>query len=36
MCFVHGKIEKAATLVLLRLRKNGKRGLIVDPPVILS
>ena len=36
MCFVHGKIEKAATLVLLRLRKHGKRGLIVDPPVILS
>lgn len=36
MCFVHGKIEKAATLVLLRLRKNGKRGLIVDPPVVLS
>ncbi|PLV59392.1 tRNA1(Val) (adenine(37)-N6)-methyltransferase [Thermotoga sp. KOL6] len=36
MCFVHGKIEKVATLVLLRLRKNGKRGLIVDPPVILS
>ncbi|PLV56809.1 tRNA1(Val) (adenine(37)-N6)-methyltransferase [Thermotoga sp. SG1] len=36
MCFVHGKIDRTATLVLLRLKKNGKRGLVVDPPVILS
>jgi len=36
MCFVHGKIDRTATLVLLRLKKNGKRGLVVDPPVVLS
>ncbi|MCD6551969.1 methyltransferase domain-containing protein [Thermotoga sp.] len=36
MCFVHGKIDRTATLVLLRLKKNSKRGLVVDPPVVLS
>jgi len=36
LCFVHGKIDKVSSLVLIKLRKNGKRGLVVDPPVILS
>jgi len=36
LCFVHGKKNKKAELVLLRGRKNGGRGLVVDPPVILK
>jgi len=36
LCFVHGKWYKKAELVLLRGRKNGKEGLIVDPPVVLK
>ena len=36
LCLVHGKRSKKAELVLLRGRKNGKEGLVIDPPVILK